>query len=287
MDRDLLRAPEGDPRWRAVIETIQTPPMGAHMMHAHTPACPQAQRKTITRQGICLAMIALSLTTVSGCSNAKEGALSGAGIGALTGLAIGSLSGNAGEGAAIGAIVGGVGGAVVGDQNRRRDEAARSSTTTPSQSASLDQYDRDRLALARFARRWDVSGWETAGGQRHDITGVANGAVERNYFVRLDVSVTADGQPQQRSEGSIVLGSEPGRGVTMSSRFDTSPMTFSYTGQIIDGGNTIIFNESAGSSQRGRQVTIRFVSPDEFVADVTDTKAGGESQASLRFKGAQ
>jgi uncharacterized protein YcfJ len=241
----------------------------------------------ITRRGICLAIVALGLSTVSGCSNAKQGALSGAGIGALTGLAIGSISGNAGEGAAIGAIVGGVGGAVVGDQNRRRNEVATPPTTAPSQAASFDQYDRDRLALARFARRWDVSGWETVAGQRHFVNGVATGVVERNYFVRLDMSMTVDGQPQQRSEGSIVLGSEPGRGVTMSSRFDTSPMTFSYTGQIVDGGDTIVFNESAGSSQRGRQVTIRFLSPDEFVADVTDTKAGGEPQASLRFKGAQ
>ncbi len=55
----------------------------------------------------------------SGCNNALEGGLSGAGFGALAGLGIGSLSGNAGAGAAIGAIAGGLGGAVLGDQNQR------------------------------------------------------------------------------------------------------------------------------------------------------------------------
>lgn len=55
----------------------------------------------------------------SGCDNAGQGALTGAGAGALGGMAIGSLSGNMGKGAAIGAIAGGLGGAVIGDQNER------------------------------------------------------------------------------------------------------------------------------------------------------------------------
>jgi outer membrane lipoprotein SlyB len=64
-----------------------------------------------------LAAAALSLT---GCNNAGEGALTGAGLGALGGLAIGSVTGSAGKGAAIGAVAGGIGGAVVGDQNQRK-----------------------------------------------------------------------------------------------------------------------------------------------------------------------
>ena len=61
----------------------------------------------------------------TGCNNAGEGALTGAGPGALGGLAIGSVTGSAGAGAAIGAVAGGVGGAVIGDQNERRDNRER------------------------------------------------------------------------------------------------------------------------------------------------------------------
>lgn len=55
----------------------------------------------------------------SGCNNALEGGLSGAGLGALAGMGIGSLSGDMGKGAALGAIAGGLGGAILGDQNHR------------------------------------------------------------------------------------------------------------------------------------------------------------------------
>ena len=57
-----------------------------------------------------------------GCSNAGQGALSGATLGALAGMGIGSLSGDMGKGAAAGAIIGGVGGAVLGDQNNRHSQ---------------------------------------------------------------------------------------------------------------------------------------------------------------------
>lgn len=255
-------------------------------MQTHGAQC-APKLTTCTRwRGVCLGFAALGLALAPGCSNAKQGAVSGAGIGALTGLAIGSLSGNAGQGAAIGAIAGGLGGAIIGDQNKRRDDASAAATSQPLES-SLNQADRDRLALARFARRWEVSGWETGDGRRHVVTGVATGMVERNYFVRLDLTVTADDKPGVRSEGSVVFGSEPGRGVTMSSRFNTSPMTFTYVGQITDDGKSLVFDEIAGFSPRGRRVTIRFLSSDEFVADVTDTKTGGQPQASLRFVGAR
>lgn len=56
----------------------------------------------------------------SGCNNALEGGLSGAGLGALAGMAIGSAFGHMGTGAAIGAAAGALGGVVIGDQNARR-----------------------------------------------------------------------------------------------------------------------------------------------------------------------
>ncbi|MGH7244489.1 MAG: glycine zipper domain-containing protein [Phycisphaerales bacterium] len=56
----------------------------------------------------------------TGCNNALEGGLSGAGMGALAGMAIGSVFGQMGAGAAIGAAAGALGGVVIGDQNQRR-----------------------------------------------------------------------------------------------------------------------------------------------------------------------
>jgi YMGG-like Gly-zipper len=59
--------------------------------------------------------------SASGCSNAGEGAASGAALGALGGLAIGSLTGDMGKGAVVGAVLGGLSGLVIGDQNERAD----------------------------------------------------------------------------------------------------------------------------------------------------------------------
>lgn len=56
----------------------------------------------------------------TGCNNALEGGLTGAGLGALTGMAVGSAFGHMGSGAAIGAAAGALGGVIIGDQNERR-----------------------------------------------------------------------------------------------------------------------------------------------------------------------
>jgi len=232
--------------------------------------------------------------TICGCSNAKQGAVSGAAVGALSGLAIGSLSGNAGKGAAIGAVVGGVGGAVIGDQNRRRSESE--ATPPPPQpaaqpapaptSAPLTQTDRDRLALAKFARSWTVSGWETVDGRRVAVSGTALGAVDNDYFIRMQVTLAPDGRPDQGSTGNIVFGSEPGRGLTMTNRFNTSPSSMHYQGRVSADGNTFTLDESGAPSGARRRIVIRFLSPDEFIADVSDLEGVNVSpQASFRFTG--
>lgn len=73
----------------------------------------------VVRAGLLAAAIAAG-STLGGCNNAGQGALSGAGIGALAGMGIGSLSGGMGKGAAIGAIGGAIVGGILGDQNARR-----------------------------------------------------------------------------------------------------------------------------------------------------------------------
>ncbi len=76
-------------------------------------------------------IIALSASTIaaaslSGCNNAGEGALFGAGLGAGGGAIIGSIYGEAGAGAAIGAVAGALVGGVIGDQNQRNASYHRS-----------------------------------------------------------------------------------------------------------------------------------------------------------------
>ena len=82
-------------------------------------------RKAMTRGSLMLSLAGAGVV-VSGCNNAAEGALSGAGLGALIGMGIGSTMGEMGDGAAVGALAGAGLGAILGDQNRRADERARS-----------------------------------------------------------------------------------------------------------------------------------------------------------------
>lgn len=242
------------------------------------------------------AALSVAALAGAGCENAGQGAVSGAGVGALTGLAIGSMSGNAGTGAAIGAIGGGVGGAVVGDQNRRANQ--RAATPTPvmpppaqvnvPQAQPMSQADRDRLALARFARSWRVTGWQTVDGQRRFVNGNAAGSVDNMFFVRLDMSMF-DEQSGRMNTGNVILASEPGRGITMNSRFDTSPSPSSYAGTVSADGTLFTLDEIAPNwGNTGRRIVIRFLSGDQFVADVTERSGGQAVQtSSLTFSAAR
>lgn len=235
-------------------------------------------------RSVFVAALAFSLPLLSGCDNAVQGGASGAGIGALSGLAIGSLSGNAGKGAVIGAVAGGVGGAVLGDQNRRSNERNNAQSAAPNAQADLPpgsvaRADRDRLALTRLARTWRVTGWETIDGQRHLVSGTATGSVENAFFIRL-LTVMRDDQSQQVNNGNIVFSSEPRRGVTMTSYFDSAPWPMTFSGVASDDGNVFTLNEIAPSSDR--RVVIRFVSPTQWVADISN-RADNAPQASFNF----
>ncbi len=72
-------------------------------------------------RSLAAAVVALgALVGMSGCENAVQGGITGAGLGALAGMGLGSLSGDMGKGAAAGAILGGLAGTYIGDQNYRR-----------------------------------------------------------------------------------------------------------------------------------------------------------------------
>ncbi len=245
--------------------------------------------------------------SMGGCENAGQGAVSGAGIGALSGLAIGSMTGNAGKGAAIGAIAGGVGGAAIGDQNRRNQQNAQTvaraqgnvviappvqqpapvtATPPPANTPGFTSADRDRTALAKFARTWRIVGWETVDGQRRVVSGTAVGTVENAFFVRLAMNMT-DEMTGRINSGSIILASEPGRGITLNSRFDTSPSPAAYTGSVSADGSVLTLDEVGApgdDSGSRRRIVMRFLAPDSFVADVTERRDGQSTpMASFNF----
>jgi hypothetical protein len=107
-------------------------------MTAMTAIC---SRKSASR--LLVALVSAGALTAAGCSNAGEGAVTGAGAGALAGLIIGSVTGDAGAGAAIGAAAGGVGGAVIGDQNEKADQRARA-RYQHERRAELERHRRER-----------------------------------------------------------------------------------------------------------------------------------------------
>lgn len=243
------------------------------------------------KAGVCV-LIAAGASMLFGCENAGQGAASGAAVGALSGLVIGSMSGNAGTGAAIGAVAGGAGGAVIGDQNRRNAQNAQAqANATAAQpqvivvnaptppAPGLSPADRDRAALGKFARNWVVSGWETVNGERRFVSGTAVGSVENAFYMRLDMQVT-DQLTGRINSGTVTLASEPGRGMTLNSRFNTSPSPVAYVGSVSPDGRVFSFNEVG--SQLGRRMTINFFSDDGFTADVAELR-GGSTVPSANF----
>lgn len=246
----------------------------------HTPS-------TLTRLSAAAAAL-IAAMLLPACDNAVQGGASGAGIGALSGLAIGSLSGNAGKGAVIGAVAGGVGGAVLGDQNRRSNErnaqsgagtASNAASASPPPEGSVARADRDRLALTRLARSWRVTGWETIDGTRHLVSGTANGSVDNAFFIRL-LTTMHDDQSGQTNNGNIVFSSEARRGVTMTGYFDSAPWPSTFAGVTSDDGNVFTLNEIAPATDR--RVVIRFISPNQWVADVS-SRADNTPHASFTF----
>jgi surface antigen len=233
-----------------------------------------------------LTLIAV-IAVITGCENAHQGAVSGAGIGALSGLAIGSMSGNAGRGAATGAIVGGVGGAAIGDQNRRRnEEAARQpapssqaivaqprsapvTTPVPPAPVIVQQSFQASAALGRLVGQWNVSGTIDAGnGTTLPVHGTARASVDMSYFVRLDVHFT-DPRNGEVVDGTSVISQTGQRGLEMTSSFSSSPDVRRYRGEMDASGNVLNFNQVSPASS-SRRIVMRLSPGNEWTAEVWD-----------------
>lgn len=243
----------------------------------------------------CLGVVGCVAVILAGCNNAGQGALSGAAIGSLGGLAIGSLSGDAGKGAAIGAIAGAIGGAVIGDQNKRKEQEAQQAAPQPvyapppqpvtvvySQPApvvishsQLTDIDRQRMMLSQLTGSWNVNGWtQHRNGQREFASGTAMGFVEQNYFLNLSISVAINNQPGNQASGTVVLGADPGTGMTMTSRFSTAPGEARFVGAADVNAKVVTVLETVPQVQGiQRKIVIRMLNGNQWVMNVYNIAA--------------
>jgi hypothetical protein len=227
--------------------------------------------KTTSRAGVLrrsVLLLGAAAIAVSGCSNAKQGAVSGAGIGALSGLAIGSVTGGAGTGAAIGAVVGGVGGAVIGDQNRRKSEAAVASATKPTPTATnaAQPYATGRV-LGNLVGEWTVRG-SLGGDATMPVAGTARIVAEKNYFVRIELRFT-DPRNGEVIEGTSVISQTGGRGLEMTNSFSSVPQVRRFKGEM-DSTGTVFSFAQVDSGESPRKIILRVPGQAGFSADVWD-----------------
>jgi hypothetical protein len=209
-----------------------------------------------------------------GCSNAGQGAVSGAGIGALSGLAIGSLTGEAGKGAAIGAIAGGVGGAIIGDQNRRRDEAAEKNMTSAATMSSGPAAYSTGQPLGNLVGDWNVR--ETLANGKSPGQGTAHIIAEKNYFVRLELRFK-NPNTSETVEGTSVISQTGGRGVEMTNSFSSNPQVRRFKGEMDSSGTVFTLTEVGAISTSPRKIILRVPGRNGFSADVWDGSQRVES----------
>lgn len=238
---------------------------------------PLIDNRLIGSRGAIGVMLAGCIALAVGCSNAKQGALSGAGIGALSGLAIGSLTGSAGEGAAIGAIVGGVGGAIIGDQNRRREEAAQQQSQQPPAASqgmqpvqtttTVVEY-RTGGPLAGLLGKWNVVGEMNDNGRPLAFTGSAVGAVDKTYFVRIDMTIQ-DPRNGATIQGTSIVSQHGGTNIQMTNTSSSSPTVRRFAGNMDPSGsffNLIEIDVAPGA--QARRLIIRFMPDGHWTCDV-------------------
>ena len=244
---------------------------------------------------VCPVLLVCSLL-LTGCSNAKQGAVSGAGIGALSGLAIGSLTGSAGKGAAIGAIVGGVGGAVIGDQNRRKAEAAAAqpdspppapaptaATVTPAApavvttasptvvvvSSQQPSYTTGQ-ALGQLVGEWRVTGTiDTGTGSVLPVNGTARASIDKTYFLRIDMHFV-DPRTNQPVDATSVISQTGGRGLEMTNSSSTSPEVRHFIGQMDQTGTVLNFDPTTHGADKRRRIVVRVAPTGGYTADCWD-----------------
>lgn len=147
------------------------------------------------------------------------------------------------------------------------------------------QSDADRMKLARFIGVWSFRGTVTdEGGGTREVAGTAAGVLENSHFVLLDVEATqgAFAGETGRKSGSMLFGSEPGKGLTLTAWGDGAPDVRRLIGATNADGSAFEFRAMHGQKQ-GAGVSMRIVFETDDRWTATLTRHSGPARASYVF----
>ncbi len=186
--------------------------------------------------------------------------------------------------AGAGAFLAGCSGQKDLSSGQERNPALRRMETPPGGT----QADADRAALARFVGVWTFEGWSTdTGGVRTPASGDAAAVIENEHFVKIDVVATSGklGGRAGRKGGSLLLASEPGVGVTLTSWGDASPSISRLIGRSEGEGSQFTFQEArTPEGVRAVSLKVTFETDDRWLAQVSDASTpNGPVVASYTF----
>ncbi|MEO1513097.1 MAG: hypothetical protein AAFU70_13580, partial [Planctomycetota bacterium] len=101
-------------------------------------------------------------------------------------------------------------------------------------------------------------------------------SVFRSYYINLDVTAEVENGSDDTSMGTLLLGSEPGRGVTLESRFDNAPSPSRFVGRSSSDRTVFTLDEERVSVDGvRRQIVIRFVGTEAWNIEVRNLAASG------------
>lgn len=165
----------------------------------------------------------------------------------------------------------------------RMNDASNPSLRMIESPSGASQIDSDRVKLARFIGVWSFQGTvEDESGSSRGVSGNAAGVLESGQFVLLDVQAT-NGEFAGRSgrkSGSLLLGGEPGKGLTVTAWGDGSPQVRRLVGATNADGSVFEFRQVHGGPER---VTLRiaFETDDRWIATIT--RSTGTARAVYTF----
>ncbi|MBX3317031.1 MAG: hypothetical protein KF902_09250 [Phycisphaeraceae bacterium] len=143
--------------------------------------------------------------------------------------------------------------------------------------------DADRSKLARLIGVWSFRGTVTDDSDStREVTGTAAGVLENSHFVLLDVQATQGefAGTAGRKSGSMLFGSEPGKGLTVTAWGDAGPEIRRLIGATNADGSVFEFRVMQGHG-RGAGISMRIVFETDDRWSVTISR--GTASASYVF----
>jgi len=242
---------------------------------------PNRLARRVGRLGLAT-LVVLPLGGLHGCASSPQsdaGMSQGAGAGAIAGLLIGAIRGRPLEGLAVGAAVGGASGYYDGwreeNEDRRAAEladAVRSANQQPQQpQRSPDEQKREELT--RFLGMWSMEGWAADEDGTHlQVRSQLRGRVEMANFVEVDFLDLQIQGFEGQVWGSATFGYDATSGYTMTTRFNTAPTPFRFSGSFDSGSGTMSLQEydyegGAQMKEVPARMFIQFQGPDRFTIE--------------------